>query len=40
VAEKLLPGHHLVAPCPKGGSDESSYLTGQWISPNGGIVIC
>ena len=21
-------------------SDESSYLTGQWISPNGGIVIC
>jgi 3-oxoacyl-[acyl-carrier protein] reductase len=21
-------------------SDDSSYLTGQWISPNGGIVIC
>jgi 3-oxoacyl-[acyl-carrier protein] reductase len=20
--------------------DDSSYLTGQWISPNGGIVIC
>jgi 3-oxoacyl-[acyl-carrier protein] reductase len=21
-------------------SDESSFITGQWISPNGGLVMC
>jgi 3-oxoacyl-[acyl-carrier protein] reductase len=21
-------------------SDESSFITGQWISPNGGVVMC
>ncbi len=21
-------------------SDESSFITGQWISPNGGLIMC
>jgi 3-oxoacyl-[acyl-carrier protein] reductase len=21
-------------------SDESGFITGQWISPNGGLIIC